>query len=370
MPATQAELAIPLITEGRVMGVLDVQSDQVAGLDEGDANLLRSLASQVAVSLTNIRLIEQAQQRAAELAAAKESAETASQVAVATNEALEKQVWQTTGQAQLNNKMRGAGHPDPGQSCCSAFVSLPQCPDRCPEDAQDDTLRLVGSYAYNKRKVSTIQTGRNVDRPGGPEKQIITVTAWRCNTGSGLGQTCHAISPWPPSCMKIIIGVIELVQWRVTPFGRVSPNGVGKHRYRFNTAARTRINELLEEPSKPKNYRLRKKNYERPKELNHNRGPRVEAKLKTKQVELEEVNSELEEKAEALQKNSNVLQEQQAALDRQNRELKVAQQKLERKAAELALASKYKSEFLANMSHELRTPLNSLLIRRNVDKMR
>jgi signal transduction histidine kinase/DNA-binding NarL/FixJ family response regulator len=83
-----------------------VQEDKVAGLNQGDANLMRSLTSQMAVALTNAklfeqiqralaktedlyhmsqammvenqRLLEQTQQRAAELAKAKEAAETAS----------------------------------------------------------------------------------------------------------------------------------------------------------------------------------------------------------------------------------------------------------------------------------------------------
>jgi signal transduction histidine kinase/DNA-binding NarL/FixJ family response regulator/CHASE3 domain sensor protein len=99
LPHTRSEMAVPIITNGEVVGVLDVQEDKIAGLDEGDANLMRSLANQLAVALNNAnlfeqiqralaeteelyhmnqRLLEQTQQRAAELARAKEAAETAS----------------------------------------------------------------------------------------------------------------------------------------------------------------------------------------------------------------------------------------------------------------------------------------------------
>ena len=61
LPNTHAEIAAPIIREGRVVGVLDVQGDQVGGLDEGDANLLRSLAGHVAVALSNARLFERNQ---------------------------------------------------------------------------------------------------------------------------------------------------------------------------------------------------------------------------------------------------------------------------------------------------------------------
>jgi len=61
LPDTYAEMAVPIIREGQVVGVLDVQSDKIAGLDEGDANLLRSLAGQVAVAMSNARLFAQNQ---------------------------------------------------------------------------------------------------------------------------------------------------------------------------------------------------------------------------------------------------------------------------------------------------------------------
>jgi signal transduction histidine kinase/FixJ family two-component response regulator len=71
-PETRAEMAVPIMVEGRVVGVLDVQSDRVAGLDEGDAGLLRSLANHMAIAFTNAHLFEQT-------LGAKEEAEVANQ---------------------------------------------------------------------------------------------------------------------------------------------------------------------------------------------------------------------------------------------------------------------------------------------------
>lgn len=67
LPETQAEIAVPIIREGKVVGVLDVQGKEIGGLDEGDATLLRSLASHVAIALTNARLFEQSQMALAEM---------------------------------------------------------------------------------------------------------------------------------------------------------------------------------------------------------------------------------------------------------------------------------------------------------------
>jgi GAF domain-containing protein len=55
LPDTYSEMAVPVILEEKVVGVLDVQQDKVAGLDEGDASLLRTLANQIAIAIRNAR---------------------------------------------------------------------------------------------------------------------------------------------------------------------------------------------------------------------------------------------------------------------------------------------------------------------------
>ncbi len=56
LPDTYAEMAVPMIVDNEVVGVLNVQEDKVAEFDEGDESLLRSLANQVAVAIRNARL--------------------------------------------------------------------------------------------------------------------------------------------------------------------------------------------------------------------------------------------------------------------------------------------------------------------------
>lgn len=56
LPDTRAEIAVPITLEGVVVGVLDVQEDKIAGLDEDDINFLRSLTSQIAIAIRNARL--------------------------------------------------------------------------------------------------------------------------------------------------------------------------------------------------------------------------------------------------------------------------------------------------------------------------
>jgi len=70
LPETVAEIGVPIISAGQVVGVLEVLQNRLTGLDESDTNLLRSLANQIAVALTNARLFEQSR-------LAKEKAEVA-----------------------------------------------------------------------------------------------------------------------------------------------------------------------------------------------------------------------------------------------------------------------------------------------------
>lgn len=56
LPETRAELGIPLKIEGRVSGVLDVQSARINAFSADDTNVLQILADQIAVAVNNARL--------------------------------------------------------------------------------------------------------------------------------------------------------------------------------------------------------------------------------------------------------------------------------------------------------------------------
>jgi signal transduction histidine kinase len=59
LPDTQSELAIPMIYQGQLIGVLDLQSDQVNRFRPEDIRILRTLADQIAVSVRNSQLFEE-----------------------------------------------------------------------------------------------------------------------------------------------------------------------------------------------------------------------------------------------------------------------------------------------------------------------
>ncbi|MCP4536129.1 MAG: GAF domain-containing protein [Chloroflexi bacterium] len=67
LPETRSEVALPLKTKGRVLGVLDVQSDQTNAFDETNMLVLRALADNVAMAVERARLYGDLRRRADQL---------------------------------------------------------------------------------------------------------------------------------------------------------------------------------------------------------------------------------------------------------------------------------------------------------------
>ena len=65
LPETKSEAAIPIAVGENVLGVLDVQDDEIGGLTEIDIDLLQSIANQVAAALQNARTYQRTQEQVA-----------------------------------------------------------------------------------------------------------------------------------------------------------------------------------------------------------------------------------------------------------------------------------------------------------------
>ncbi|MEJ2746466.1 MAG: GAF domain-containing protein [Anaerolineae bacterium] len=63
LPETQAEMAVPMMVGGRVVGVLDVQSESVNRFTDQDVQIQTTLAAQTAVAVQNARLFTQSEER-------------------------------------------------------------------------------------------------------------------------------------------------------------------------------------------------------------------------------------------------------------------------------------------------------------------
>lgn len=83
LPETRSELALPLKTSQKIIGVLDVQSRQPPAFDEDDVAILQTMADQLAIAFESARLLDETRRQIAELtvlhAVASAAAESASE---------------------------------------------------------------------------------------------------------------------------------------------------------------------------------------------------------------------------------------------------------------------------------------------------
>jgi sigma-B regulation protein RsbU (phosphoserine phosphatase) len=61
---TRSELALPLLYRNELLGVLNVESEQVSAYTENDEEMLGTLAGSLAAIIANARLLEQIRQQA------------------------------------------------------------------------------------------------------------------------------------------------------------------------------------------------------------------------------------------------------------------------------------------------------------------
>ncbi len=59
LPQTRSEVALALISRGKILGALDIQSTQGEAFSDADVSTLQVLADQIAISIENARLFEQ-----------------------------------------------------------------------------------------------------------------------------------------------------------------------------------------------------------------------------------------------------------------------------------------------------------------------
>ncbi|GBD95319.1 MAG TPA: response regulator [Nitrospirae bacterium] len=254
----------------------------------------------------------------------------------------EKVNWLKTGQAELNNRMRGEQDiATLSQNIISYLAAYLDAQIGAIYVADENKLlKLTGTYAYKKQKnfYNEYRFGEGLAGQAALEKEIILTTNvpdGYINIHSGLGKAApHNIVVVPLLYEGKVKGVLELGSFheitdvRLDLLRQVSENIA----ISLNSAqSRLRMKELLKETQSQAE------------------------ELETRQEELRQTNEELEEQTHTLEK-------QQDDLKKKNTELEKAREVIEQKARELETSNKYKSQFLANMSHELRTPLNSLLL--------
>jgi GAF domain-containing protein len=67
LPDTHSELALPLVSRGRVIGALSIQSSRRGAFSEDDIRILQTMASQLGIAIENARLLERTQRALSEM---------------------------------------------------------------------------------------------------------------------------------------------------------------------------------------------------------------------------------------------------------------------------------------------------------------
>ncbi len=73
IPDSRSELTVPIRTKNRIIGVLDVQSDEISAFNQQDAHIIRLMADQAAIAIENAKLFEQAARELTEREAAEKA---------------------------------------------------------------------------------------------------------------------------------------------------------------------------------------------------------------------------------------------------------------------------------------------------------
>lgn len=70
LPSTRSEMALPLKAENKIIGVLDIQSDQPKAFNEDDTAILQTMADQLATAIDRTRLLQEVERSLKELESA------------------------------------------------------------------------------------------------------------------------------------------------------------------------------------------------------------------------------------------------------------------------------------------------------------
>lgn len=253
----------------------------------------------------------------------------------------------------------------------------------------DDVYRLMGTYAFTKRKniVSEVRSGEGILGQVVLEKKTIIlekVPREHITIGTSLGESApNNLIIVPVVFEGSLLGFFELASFKeygesdrdfleqtATAFAPNIQSALGHQRTKKLLDKSNKLSEELKaqqgeleksnEELQMQQEELRKKNeelQERQEDLKRNN-----ENLKAKEEELRSINERLVEREEELRVNMESQKKLTERLKAQKSEVEASKKALEQKAGQLEQTSGFKSQFLANMSHELRTPLNSLLI--------
>jgi GAF domain-containing protein len=146
LPGIQSELAVPLVLwesklTKEVLGVIDVQNDQVGSLTEDDLVLLEGLGDQIAIAVRNARLFKELGRRNLDLAALNAISATLSQSLLPLDELLTSTLIQVIKTMACDAGLVSLVDLQTGKMVLSAHQGLPEpLREKLKQDGLEDTL--------------------------------------------------------------------------------------------------------------------------------------------------------------------------------------------------------------------------------------
>ncbi|MCK5720820.1 MAG: GAF domain-containing protein, partial [Thiomargarita sp.] len=306
------------------------------------------------------------------------------QTTIANNE----QNWIKTGQANLNELIRGEQNitilaKSVIDFLCEYVEAQVGLCYLLQEDANQPFLKIISTYAYanNNERPNQYLIGEGLVGQAAFKQKTLYFKQSNEDAPTIISSSLANVTPrhilvLPCLYENKLKAVLELGSFKeLSTIKRnflemVMPN-IG---ITINTAeSRTQMQVLLKQSQQQaEELKLKQKQMQKTNEELQSQSEELQSQseeLQTQQEELRQTNEMLEERTKDLEQQKSETQHKNQALEINRIEMEKTQIEMEKtqvaivlKAEELELASKYKSEFLANMSHELRTPLNSLLI--------
>ncbi len=307
LPNTRSEVSIPLLVGGKVLGVLDMQSDRPGALAESNLTAFEVLAGQLAVALQNSASLAQAAQARSEI-------------------------------AEQVRRLGDRGWQD--------FL-----------DGVDRGHRL--GFAFDQNRVIPLNGG-SVEAPGTPTPLQVPIRVGESQIGA-ISVSDEADRGWNDWEKKFAQSTARLIGQHVENLRLVAE--AQRYREQAEESARRLTGEGWDEYVQSRDEAAPGYAYDlqevQPIAASGGAaaGDAVRQPLRVRNQAIGELAAKIDTKSDGA---AEILA---AVAERTSLHIETLRlmQELEKRAAELRELDRLKTAFLANMSHELRTPLNSIL---------
>ncbi len=214
VPGTKSELAVPLVSGDELIGVLDVQSDQIAAFSDTDLFVLQTLADQIAVAIQSANAYTEQQEEAWTLAALLQTAENISRASdleslLATIVRLPPLLVGCERCAVFLYERHSGSFVATGQygwdeSTCSALLHQPV---RFQDAPLLDEVRTGGQPIVVENAASSARLPQITDLCPSGSLLALPLTARATVLGVLLLDRDSATTPWTPRQMTIATGI-------------------------------------------------------------------------------------------------------------------------------------------------------------------